>query len=503
MDEEYELVDNSNNGFNVYEDIMARTNGEIYIGVVGPVRSGKSTFIKRFMDLIVIPNISDENVLARTIDELPQSSNGKTIMTTEPKFIPKEAATIKLDDNCSVNIKLIDCVGYLVDGAGGHIENNEERMVKTPWFDDAIPFSNAAEIGTTKVINEHATIGIVITTDGSFGEIPRESFEQAESAAINKLKKLGKPFVVILNSAKPYSKSTLDLVEKMKKLYEAVVIPCNCLQMKKNDITNIMENLLMEFKITKVLFNIPMWTKLLSISHPLKDELITYAARMINCVSSISDITNFDKDTKILNFIEKVLIDNVDLKTGEITVSFTLKPECYYEVISWLTGIEILDECSLVNTIKELAAKKEEIKALSDASKIVSDTGYGVLTPDIREITISSPEIIKHSNKYGIKIKATSPSIHLISALIETEIAPIVGTKEQAMDLIEFINEGCKDNMENYWDINIFGKSIRQLVEEGMQSKINKMTEDTKSKMQQTLQKIVNESNGSVICIIL
>ena len=491
------------NDYNVYEDIMARTNGEIYIGVVGPVRTGKSTFIKRFMDLIVIPNITDENIKARTLDELPQSSNGKTIMTTEPKFIPKESATIELKENCFVNIKLIDCVGYLVDGAGGHMENNEERLVKTPWQEDAIPFSLAAEIGTTKVINEHSTVGIVITTDGSFGEIPRNSFEHAEATAINKLKKLGKPFVILLNSLKPFSKQTLELVEEMRELYNTTVLPVNCLQLKKSDITNIMESILMEFKITQILFNIPLWTKLLSLNHPLKEELITYVTRIINTVDKISDIFDIDKNTAIYRFIDKITTDNVDLKTGKINISLNLHPECYYSIISELTGLEIHDEYSLVETLKELATQKSQIKALSDAAAIVNNTGYGVITPDIEQITISPPELIKHSNKYGIKIKAQSPSIHMISALIETEIAPIVGTKEQATDLIDFINEGTINTPDNYRDINIFGKSIRQLVEEGMQSKINKMTEDTKIKMQQTLQKIVNESNGSVICIIL
>lgn len=503
MEETFNLNDTEVNDYNVYEDIMARTKGEIYIGVVGPVRSGKSTFIKRFMDLVVIPNISDENERTRTIDELPQSSNGKTIMTTEPKFIPKESATIELGENCSVNIKLIDCVGYLVDGASGHTENSEERMVKTPWFDEAIPFSSAAEIGTTKVINEHATIGIVITTDGSFGEIPRSSFEQGESLAINKLKNLGKPFVVLLNSTKPFSKQTLELADKMKSLYATIVLPVNCLQLKKSDISNIMEHILMEFKITQMLFNIPLWTKLLNNAHPLKEELITYASRLINTSQIISDIVNLDKDTNVCRYIDKINIDNVDLKTGNITITFSLYPECYYNTISELTGLEIKDEYALVETLKELSQEKTEIKSIKKAVDIVANTGYSVITPDIDHITISPPQLIKHGNKYGMKIKAQSPSIHMIDALIETEIAPIVGTKEQAEDLIEFINDGSINNPDNYRNINIFGKSIQQLVEEGMQTKINKMTEDTKLKMQQTLQKIVNESNGSVICIIL
>ncbi len=501
--EEIEVMDMEATDFNVYEDISARTDGEIYIGVVGPVRTGKSTFIKRFMDLVVIPGIEDENVKSRTVDELPQSSNGKTIMTTEPKFIPKEAACVKLSDNCSVDIKLIDCVGYLVEGASGHIEDDTERMVKTPWSETAIPFSTAAEIGTTKVIDEHSTIGVVITCDGSFGELPRENFKPAEEKAINKLKKLGKPFIVLLNSAKPFSPQTLELADNMKKEYEVCVLPVNCAQLKKIDITNIMENILMEFKISCIHFNTPSWTKLLDNSHPVKSELISYANRFINCVNIISDATVFENDTKNCNYIEKINIDDINLKSGQITLSLNLYPWCYFETISGLTGLSITDEYTLVNTLKELAGKKEETLSIADAVNMVNDTGYGVITPDISQITISPPELIKHSNKYGIKIKAKSPSTHLINAIIETEIAPIVGTKEQANDLIEFINEGCANNPDNYWDINIFGKTIKQLVEEGMQSKINKMSIETKSKMQQTLQKIVNESNGTVICIIL
>lgn len=503
MDKTVEKIESKVNEYNVYEDITARTKGDIYIGVVGPVRSGKSTFIKRFMDLIVIPQIEDENIKARTIDELPQSGNGKTIMTTEPKFVPKDAANIRINDNCSVNIKLIDCVGYLVEGATGHIEKDEERMVRTPWSEEPITFSSAAAIGTTKVINEHSTIGIVITTDGSFGELPRESFKNAEQIAIDKLKKLGKPFVVLLNSAKPYSKETLQLVNEMKDTYSTTVLPVNCLQLKKDDITNIMESILLEFKISRVLFNIPSWTKLLDITHPLKEELISYALRFINSVDIILDAINYDRDTSIYKYIERINIANVDLKTGEITVNIDLPQECYYDILTELTGLDIIDEYSLVNILKELADKRKRTLSILNATEIVDKTGYGVINPDIRQITISKPQIIKHANKYGIKIKAQSPSIHLISAVIETEIAPIVGTKEQAQDLIDFINEGCESNPENYWDINIFGKTIKQLVEEGMQSKINKMTEDTKQKMQQTLQKIINESNGSVICIIL
>lgn len=488
--------------FDVYNDIKARTGGDIYIGVVGPVRTGKSTFIKRFMDLLVIPNIEDAHSKERAIDELPQSAAGKTIMTTEPKFIPKEAATINLSEDTKVNIRLIDCVGYMVDGATGHIENEQERLVKTPWFDYEIPFTQAAELGTKKVINDHSTIGVVITTDGSFGDLVRDNYLGAEEKTINELKKLGKPFVVLLNTNKPYSDETTKLVDEIAVKHNVSVMPVNCEQLKKDDITKIMENVLSVFPISEINFFVPRWVDMLPKDNPLKVNLIDTVKSILKKISLIRDakISNFIADSE---FIKKFKIDKIEMKDGSVKVAVEIDDTYYYNMLSDVLGVPIEGEYQFMNTIKELATLKQEYSKVSTACEEVRQKGYGVVSPIHEEIQIEEPEIIKHGNKFGVKIKATAPSIHMIKANIETEIAPIVGTQEQATDLITYIKENSKDNPEGIWDTNIFGKSIRQLVDEGIHTKVSKMTDDDQIKLQETLQKIVNDSNGGLVCIII
>ncbi|BCN31306.1 stage IV sporulation protein A [Anaeromicropila herbilytica] len=488
--------------FDVYNDIKARTGGEIYIGVVGPVRTGKSTFIKRFMDLLVIPNIEDVHSKERAIDELPQSAAGKTIMTTEPKFIPKEAAEISLSEDTKVSIRLIDCVGYMVEGASGHIENDQERLVKTPWFDYEIPFTEAAELGTKKVINDHSTIGIVITTDGSFGDLPRESYLVAEEKTISELKKLGKPFIVLLNTNKPYSKETLELASNISEKYNVSVMPVNCEQLKKDDITKIMENILSVFPVTKIDFFIPKWVEMLSKEHWLKTDLVSAVKTLLKNINLIRDVksNNFVTDSK---FVKKFKIDKIDLKDGTVKVLTEFDDTYYYEILSDLIGVPISGEYQLISTIRELAAKKLQYDKVGNACEEVRFKGYGVVSPDKDEIIIEEPEIIKHGSKYGVKIKAIAPSIHMIKANVETEIAPIVGTEEQASDLITYIKDNTKTNKDGIWETNIFGKSIRQLVDEGINSKVSKMTDEDQVKLQETLQKIVNDSNGGLVCIII
>lgn len=488
--------------FDVYNDIKARTGGEIYIGVVGPVRTGKSTFIKRFMDLLVIPNIVDVHSRERAIDELPQSAAGRTIMTTEPKFIPKEAAEINLSDDTKVNIRLIDCVGYMVDGASGHIENDRERLVKTPWFDHEIPFTEAAELGTKKVINEHSTIGIVITTDGSFGELPRESYLGAEEKTINELKRLGKPFIVLLNTSRPYSDETAYLVDDISEKYNVAVMPVNCEQLKKEDITHIMENILSVFPISEIDFFIPKWVEMLSKDHWLKVDLINAVKALLKNIKLIRDVksSNFATDSK---FVKKFKIDKIEMKDGSIRVCAEFDDTYYYNILSDIIGVPISGEYQFISTIRELAAKKLEYDKVGNACEEVRYKGYGVVTPDQNEISIDEPEVIKHGSKYGVKIRALAPSIHMIRANIETEIAPIVGSEQQASDLIAYIKDNTKDNPEGIWETNIFGKSIRQLVNEGINTKVSKMTDDDQIKLQETLQKIVNDSNGGLVCIII
>jgi stage IV sporulation protein A len=488
--------------FDVYNDIQARTGGEIYIGVVGPVRTGKSTFIKRFMDLLVIPSIEDVHSKERALDELPQAAAGKTIMTTEPKFIPKEAADIMLNDETKVKIRLIDCVGYMVEGATGHIENQNERMVKTPWYDYEIPFTKAAELGTKKVINDHSTIGIVITTDGSFGEIPRNNYMLPEERTIDELKSLGKPFIVLLNTNKPYSNETLRIAEEIEQRYDVTVMPINCEQLKKEDIHHIMENILSAFPITELDFYMPKWAEMLPPDHWLKSELISSVKSMFNNINRIMDAkpANFNVDNE---YVKRFKMEEVDMQNGKVSVNVEFDDSYYFMILSDLIGVPITSEYQLISTLKELTVKKNEFDKVSMAVEQVKNKGYGIVSPLKEEIRIEEPEVMKHGNKYGVKIKASAPSIHMIRAEIITEVAPIVGTEEQAMDLINYINENANDNPEGIWETNIFGKSIRQLVDEGINSKVGKLTDDSQIKLQETMQKIINDSNGGLICIII
>lgn len=502
MLEQFSSLDLSNQIYDVYNDIKARTDGDIYIGVVGPVRTGKSTFIKRFMDLLVIPNITDVHNRERAIDELPQSAAGKTIMTTEPKFIPKEAAEVQLGENTKVNIRLIDCVGFMVEGASGHIENEQERLVKTPWFDYEIPFTQAAEIGTQKVINDHSTIGIVVTTDGSFGDLPRDNYIPAEERTISELKKLKKPFIVLLNTNKPYSESTINLANDIAAKYNVTVMPVNCEQLKKDDIHRIMSNIISVFPVSEINFYIPKWAEMLPDDHWLKQDLIESIRQIFKKITLIRDARaeNLSADSQ---YVKQFKIDKIEMENGKVTVNVDFDDTYYYTILSDLIGVPIADEYQLISTIRELANIKNEYLKVSTACEQVRQRGYGVVAPTRDEITVEEPEIMKHGSKYGVKIKATAPSIHMIKANIETEIAPIVGSEEQANDLIAYIRKNSAENPNGIWDTNIYGKSIEQLIDDGINTKINKITDDSQLKLQETMQKIINDSNGGIICIII
>ena len=488
--------------FHLYKDIRARTNGEIYIGVVGPVRTGKSTFIKRFMDLLVIPNIEDVHNKERAIDELPQSAAGKTIMTTEPKFIPKEAVEISFGNDVTASVRLIDCVGYMVDGAGGHIEDDKERLVKTPWFDHEIPFTEAAELGTKKVINDHSTIGIVITTDGSFGDIPRTSYQPAEEKTIEELKKLNKPFIVLLNTNKPYSEETMSLANELSEKYDVTVLPANCEQLRKDDIHKIMEQVLTAFPISKLNFFMPKWAEMLSNEHWLKKSFIETVQGLLEKLTLIKDVTpeNLNVENE---YMKRLKLDKMQLESGEVDLHVDFDDQYYYKILSDMIGVPIEGEYQLISTLRELAQKKGEYEKVGDACEEVRVKGYGVVTPSQDEISVETPEVIKHGNKYGVKIRAVAPSIHMIKANIETEIAPIVGTKEQAEDLIHYIESNSSTIENGIWDTNIFGKSIKQLVDDGIHTKVNKLTDESQIKLQETIQKVINDSNGGLVCIII
>lgn len=487
--------------YDLYKDIQIRTGGEIYLGVVGPVRTGKSTFIKRFMNLLVLPFMEDEHEKERAQDEMPQSAGGKTITTTEPKFIPKEAAHIRLGSDIDVDVRLIDCVGYMVEGASGHLEEQEERMVKTPWSVEEIPFTKAAEIGTRKVIRDHSTIGIVVTCDGSFGELPRESFLEAEERTIRELKELGKPFLVLLNSAKPYADETRALADEISDKYQVTVMPVNCEQLKREDINHIMENVLYEFPLTMIEFYMPKWVEMLPCEHKVKQDLILQIKQLMNRLNHIRDISGGGLQLES-EYIRKCKLDGISMSDGCVRVVLDVDDRYYYEMLSDLVGENIESEYQLLSTLRDMARMKKEYTKVLHAMEAVRYKGYGVVMPDREEIVLAKPELIKQGNKFGVKIKAESPSIHLIKATIETEISPIVGTEEQAQDLIRYISD-TGTNEEGIWETNIFGKTVEQLVNDGITGKISMINEESQIKLQETMQKIVNDLNGGMVCIII
>ena len=487
--------------FDVYKDIQARTGGAVYLGVVGPVRTGKSTFIKRFMDLMVLPKIEDVPCRERARDELPQSASGKTVMTAEPKFVPKEAAEICLMDDVKVQVCLVDCVGYMVEGATGHMENGEERKVKTPWFDYEIPFTKAASIGTEKVIRDHATIGIVVTTDGSIGELPRESYVAAEEKTIQELKSLGKPFIVLVNSRRPYSQETKQLVDDIRERHEVSAMAVNCEQLREDDIHHIMEKVLFEFPVSEVQFYIPKWAEMLPRDHKIKMEILKHIRGVLDKFREIKDaVQGIDKPESDL--IEDMRVEDIAMDTGCVRVGIRVNENCYYEMLSDLTGTEVTGEYELVRMLKELSAMKQEYEDVRDAMEAVKIKGYGVVNPRKEEMQMDEPVIIKQGNKFGVKIRSEAPSIHMIRANIETEIAPIVGNEQQANDLVQYIKDNS--NAEGgIWGIHIFGKSIEEMVMDGMKNKLMTINDESQVKLQDTMQNFVNDSNGGMVCIII
>jgi stage IV sporulation protein A len=490
------------NNFDIYKDIADRTNGDIYIGVVGPVRTGKSTFIKRFMDIMVLPNMDDDYKKERTKDELPQSAAGKTIMTTEPKFVPNEAITLKIDDKTDFRVRMIDCVGYLIPEASGHLDGDMPRLVSTPWSDEKMPFSQAAEIGTKKVIKEHSTIGVVITTDGSVTDISRESYEDSEQRVVNELKETQKPFVVILNTTHPYSDSTIKMTQELSQKYEVPVIAENCATLKAESITNILESILYEFPLKEIKIQLPKWVDALSCEHWLKNSIISIGKKLLS-TEKLSDAKKAFELIEECENVKKSYLNKINPGEGSVEIDVSLNDNLFYVVLSETTDTDIKDDLQLISTLNTLSNAKKEYDKVKYALEEVKRKGYGIVIPEINEMEIEKPEIIKHGNRYGVKIKATAPGMHIIKTNIKTEVAPIVGSEEQSKELIDFLNKQYETDKSKIWEYNIFGKSLSDLVCDGLQSKLYNMSEETQIKFQDTLQKIINEGNGGLICIIL
>ena len=488
---------------NVYEDIAKRTDGDIYVGVVGPVRTGKTTFIKKFMDLLVIPNIENEYKKERAKDELPQSAAGRTIMTTEPKFIPNEAVEITVGENIRLKTRLVDCVGYLVNNAIGYLEDDMPRMVKTPWSEEEIPFEQAAEIGTKKVIEEHSTIGIVMTTDGSITDIPREDYIEAEERVIKELKQFHKPFVIVLNSEDPYSEYTTSLAKKLEDKYETPVLALNCIDLTIDDINSIFERILYEFPIDRININFPKWVDGLENTHPLRMELLKEIQTAFQDASILKQIDSCVSRISQTEIITKTRIEQIQLGSGSVDISIELKENLFYSILTEISGVEINNEGDLFSTITTLAQTQKEYNKIAYALEEVKAKGYGIVTPSMDELILEEPEMVKQGSRFGVKLKAKAPSIHMIRTNVETEVSPIVGSEKQSEELVNYLLSEFESDPKKIWESNIFGKSLHELVNEGLQNKLSKMPEDAQGKLQETLERIVNEGSGGLICIIL
>lgn len=488
---------------NIYRDIATRTDGDIYIGVVGPVRTGKSTFIKRFMDTLVIPHIDSAFRRERATDELPQSAAGRTIMTTEPKFIPEQAVTITMDGNAALNVRMIDCVGYIVPSSLGYIENDMPRMVKTPWFEEEIPFNMAAEIGTHKVIEEHSTIGLVVTTDGSIGEIPREEYEEAEERVIRELQEIHKPFVVVLNAVDPLSPDTLRLSAELETKYGAPVCAVNCLEMDEDQIRGILEKVLFEFPVREIGVELPRWLTGVDRKHPIRKAIFDAVRSAAADVKKISQVSAMTSAILGCEHVDAARVESVELGRGAAQIVVVIKPDLFYRILAEITGLAVQDESALMAMMLQLADIKKRYDKIKNALDEVEATGYGIVMPSLEEMTLEEPEIIKQSGRYGVRLRAQAPSIHMMKADITTEVSPIVGSEKQSEELVSYLLREFEETPEKIWESNIFGTSLYGLVNEGLHNKLYRMPTDARMKLKETVERIINEGCNGLICIIV
>ena len=487
----------------IYRDIAERTGGDIYIGVVGPVRTGKSTFIKRFMESLVLPNIDDGYSRDRARDEMPQSAAGKTVMTTEPKFVPDEAVTITIDECASLRVKMIDCVGYIVSEALGTIENGQPRMVHTPWQTEPMPFVEAAEMGTEKVIKEHSTIGMLITTDGTIGEISRESYVAAEERIVGELKELGKPFAMILNSADPSAESSIALAYELEAKYDVPVALVSCIDLDAEDIRHILELVLHEFPVSEIRIKMPSWFSALDANHKVKASVNATICECAEKVGKMGDVKNAFSGLGSNEYIKSSVIEDIDLGTGKAIMNVSFDDALYYSILSELGGFEIANERELISLLKELSSMKSRYDRVAEALSMAEEKGYGIVMPTVDELKLEEPEIVKQSGGYGVKLSASAQSIHMIRANIETEISPMVGTEQQSEDLVRYMLREFEEEPGRIWESNVFGKSLYELVNEGLHTKLEHMPEESRTKLSETLERIINEGSGGLICIIL
>ena len=487
----------------IFRDIAERTGGDIYLGVVGAVRTGKSTFIKRFMEAIVLPNIPNEADRARATDELPQSAAGKTIMTTEPKFVPTYAVEIHVAEGLDVNVRLVDCVGYAVEGAKGYEDENGPRMVSTPWFDEAIPFQEAAEIGTRKVVQEHSTLGVVVTTDGSIAEIPRSSYVAAEERVIDELREVGKPFIMVLNSTAPQSEQTMRLRDELIAKYDIPVIALSVATMGEQEVLSVLREVLYEFPVHEVNVNLPSWVMVLNDRHWLRSHFEESVRNTVKDIRRLRDVDRIVEQFTEYDFVERAGLSGMSMGQGVAEIDLYAPDELYDQILMEVVGVEIRGKDHLLQLMQDFSYAKREYDRFADALEMVKTTGYGIASPSLQEMKLDEPELIRHGSRFGVRLKATAPSIHMIRVDVESEFAPIIGTEKQSEELVRYLIQDFEDNPIKIWESDIFGRSLHSIVREGIQGKISMMPDNARYKLQETLGRIVNEGSGGLIAIIL